>query len=50
MNARMDARTCPRLDVWINELHYNNEGSDVNEGVELAGRAGTGERGDSTRF
>jgi Ca2+-binding RTX toxin-like protein len=27
--------------VFVNELHYDNAGSDVDEGVELAGRAGT---------
>lgn len=27
-------------DVWINELHYDNNGSDINEAVELAGVAG----------
>ncbi|MFZ4475317.1 MAG: hypothetical protein ACOYPR_09015, partial [Saprospiraceae bacterium] len=27
--------------VWINELHYDNTGNDVNEFVEIAGRAGT---------
>jgi endonuclease I len=27
-------------EVWINELHYDNVGADVNEFVELAGRAG----------
>ncbi len=27
--------------VWINELHYDNSGSDSNEFVELAGSAGT---------
>lgn len=27
--------------VFINELHYDNTGSDVNEGVEIAGPAGT---------
>ncbi|WP_287131251.1 IPT/TIG domain-containing protein [Candidatus Cyanaurora vandensis] len=27
--------------VFINELHYDNTGADVNEGVELAGTAGT---------
>ena len=26
--------------AWINEVHYNNVGDDVNEGVELAGSAG----------
>lgn len=28
-------------EVWINELHYQNVGADLNEFVELAGRAGT---------
>lgn len=27
--------------VWINELHYDNAGSDTNEFVEVAGTAGT---------
>lgn len=27
--------------VWINELHYDNTGGDVNEGYEIAGPAGT---------
>lgn len=27
--------------VWINEIHYDNEGADLNEGVEIAGPAGT---------
>lgn len=27
--------------VWINEIHYDNIGADVNEGVEIAGLAGT---------
>ena len=26
--------------LWINEIHYDNSGSDVNEGVEVAGIAG----------
>jgi hypothetical protein len=26
---------------WINEIHYDNSGGDVNEGVEIAGPAGT---------
>lgn len=37
---RASAAGCPTT-VWINELHYDNEGSDVNEGFELAGVAGT---------
>jgi uncharacterized protein len=28
-------------DVWINELHYDNEGADAGEGVEIAGTSGT---------
>lgn len=27
-------------NVWINEIHYDNSGVDVNEGVEIAGPAG----------
>lgn len=27
-------------DIWMNELHYDNNSSDVNESVELAGVAG----------
>ncbi len=27
--------------VWVNELHYDNVGTDVSEGVEVAGRAGS---------
>ena len=28
-------------DLWINEIHHSNDGADRNEGVEIAGRAGT---------
>lgn len=28
-------------DPWINEIHYDNSGGDVNEGIEVAGLAGT---------
>ena len=28
-------------EVWINELHYDDKGSDSQEGVEVAGTAGT---------
>ena len=27
--------------VWINEIHYDNSGADTQEGVEIAGTAGT---------
>jgi hypothetical protein len=30
----------PAEKVWINEIHYHNDGDDTNEGVEVAGRAG----------
>jgi predicted extracellular nuclease len=29
------------MPVWINEIHYDNAGTDTNEGVEIAGTAGT---------
>ncbi len=28
-------------DVWINEIHYDNDGVDSDEGVEIAGTAGS---------
>jgi probable HAF family extracellular repeat protein len=28
-------------DIWINEIHYNNISDDVDEGVEIAGTAGS---------
>ncbi|MCK5464991.1 MAG: lamin tail domain-containing protein, partial [Bacteroidales bacterium] len=31
----------PQTPVFINEFHYDNAGADVNEGVEVAGPAGT---------
>ncbi|MEM8556798.1 MAG: endonuclease [Bacteroidota bacterium] len=31
----------PAVVLWINELHYDNSGSDRNEGVEVAGTTGT---------
>ena len=27
-------------DLWVNELHYDNDGADTGEGVEIAGPAG----------
>lgn len=29
------------MTVFINEIHYDNSGADVNEGIEIAGTAGT---------
>lgn len=31
----------PTVSVWVNELHYDNESTDSNEGIEVAGPAGT---------
>ena len=28
-------------NVWINEIHYDNDNTDVNEGIEVAGPSGT---------
>lgn len=28
-------------EPWINEIHYDNDGGDINEGIEIAGPAGT---------
>lgn len=30
-----------QTNLWINEIHYDNQGADVNEGFEIAGPAGT---------
>ena len=27
--------------VFVNEIHYDNDGADISEGVEIAGPAGT---------
>ncbi len=39
VDATPEAPTAP--SVWINEFHYDDKGSDNDEGVELAGPAGT---------
>lgn len=31
----------PDAVAWVNELHYDNSGADVDEGIEIAGPAGT---------
>ncbi|MDQ3036567.1 MAG: lamin tail domain-containing protein [Myxococcota bacterium] len=33
--------TTPAANIWINELHYDDDAGDVEEGVEVAGPAGT---------
>ncbi len=40
----------PAQSVFINELHYDNESTDVNEGVEIAGPAGTDLSGWTVEF
>jgi predicted extracellular nuclease len=44
--TRQDAQASPDFanpstTIFINEIHYDNAGTDVNEGVEIAGPAGT---------
>ncbi len=39
--AALMVSAAPVSAVWINELHYDNSGSDVGEFVEIAGVAGT---------
>jgi len=39
-NSENCADDCP-YNIWINEIHYDNVGVDTNEGVEIAGPAGT---------
>lgn len=44
---------CPAFahaGVWINELHYDNNGTDVGEAIEIAGDAGTSLNGWSLHF
>ena len=36
-----DGDVQPPLNVWINEIHYDNKGGDTGEFVEIAGPAGT---------
>lgn len=38
------------LNVWINEIHYDNAGSDKDEFVEIAGTAGVSLNGYSIEF
>jgi hypothetical protein len=43
------ASTVSLADVFINEIHYDNTGTDANEAIEIAGRLGAdirhGDRG-----
>jgi predicted extracellular nuclease len=36
-----DGSTAPPTTIFVNEIHYDNAGGDVDEGVEIAGPAGT---------
>ena len=39
--ATVSAFTQPGSTVWINEIHYDNTGTDAGEAIEIAGPAGT---------
>ncbi|MDJ0941004.1 MAG: ExeM/NucH family extracellular endonuclease [Woeseiaceae bacterium] len=39
--AGQDCSGGPSGDLWVNEFHYDNAGSDIGEAIELAGPAGT---------
>lgn len=41
MKGTITVSAPPTPAPWINEFHYDNAGSDVDEGVEIAGVAGT---------
>jgi predicted ribosomally synthesized peptide with SipW-like signal peptide len=49
-NSENCADDCPAYNVWINEIHYDNVGADINDGVEVAGPAGTDLTGWSVVF
>lgn len=36
-----DVAPPPSFNVWINELHYDNQGPDTDDGFEIAGASGT---------
>jgi hypothetical protein len=38
--VHIEVTEIPKYNLWINEFHYDNDGGDVNEGVEIAGKAG----------
>ncbi len=38
--VHIEVTDIPKYNLWINEIHYDNVGTDVNEGVEIAGKAG----------
>ncbi|WP_199610209.1 endonuclease [Flocculibacter collagenilyticus] len=39
--ASTSGGSAPTTEIWINELHYDNSGTDVNEFIEIAGTANT---------
>lgn len=39
--GQLTSTTPPLANIWINELHYDNQATDADEGVEIAGLAGT---------
>ncbi len=46
----LPGRPCAQTPVFINEIHYDNEGTDAGEGTEVAGPAGTDLRGWKVMF
>lgn len=40
INATVLSTSGGSTNIWINEIHYDNDGSDSNEAIELAGSAG----------
>ncbi|MEL7336984.1 MAG: hypothetical protein AAFN70_12360, partial [Planctomycetota bacterium] len=38
---QLETRNLLATDVWINKIHYDNDGGDTGEGIEIAGPAGT---------
>ncbi|MCS6978663.1 MAG: hypothetical protein NZM15_01010, partial [Flavobacteriales bacterium] len=40
-NSQLSPKGGSAFNVWINEIHYDNTGTDQGEGVEIAGMAGT---------
>lgn len=49
-SEQLEMRRLLAADVWINELHYDNVGTDADEFVEVAGPAGTDLTGWSIHF
>jgi len=40
LTVNIDVEEVPEHKLWINEFHYDDVGADVNEGIEICGKAG----------